>query len=93
MPGSPALSIANLDLDGDTLRTCAAKVEAQLRRSGRRTVSSEEIGRAVLDVLRDIHQVAYVRFASVHKGFTTPEDFARELATLEKADVEPERRR
>lgn len=79
-----ARALANLDLDGDTLRTSAAKVEAQLRRSGRRTVSSEEIGRAVLDVLRDIHQVAYVRFASVYKGFTKPEDFARELATLEQ---------
>jgi transcriptional repressor NrdR len=38
----------------------------------------------VLDVLRDIHHVAYVRFASVYKGFTTPEDFARELAQLER---------
>lgn len=82
-----ARALANLDLDGDTLRTSAARVEAQLRHSGRRTVSSEEIGRAVLDVLRDIHHVAYVRFASVYKGFTTPEDFARELATLEKDDV------
>ena len=78
-----ARALANLDLGDDTLRTSAARVEAQVRRAGRRTVSSEEIGRAVLDVLRDIHQVAYVRFASVYKGFTTPEDFARELAALE----------
>ncbi len=79
-----ARALANLDLGGDTVRTSAAKVEAQLRRAGRRTVPSEEIGRAVLAVLKEIHQVAYVRFASVYKGFTTPEDFARELAALEQ---------
>lgn len=81
-----ARALANLDLGGDALRTSAARVEARVRRAGRRTVTSEEIGRAVLDVLRDIHQVAYVRFASVYKGFTTPEDFARELAALEQQD-------
>lgn len=87
-----ARALANLDLDGDTLRTSAARVEAQLRRPGQRIVGSDDIGRAVLDVLRNIHQVAYVRFASVYKGFTTPEDFARELAALEtapEADIEP----
>lgn len=78
-----ARAMTNLGLDGETLRTSAARVEAQIRRSGSRTVSSEEIGRAVLDVLREVHHVAYVRFASVYKGFTTPEDFARELAELQ----------
>lgn len=77
-------ALANLDLDVDTVRTSVARVEARIRRSGRRTVPSADIGRAVLDVLREIHHVAYVRFASVHKGFTTPEDFARELASLEQ---------
>jgi transcriptional repressor NrdR len=84
-----ARALASLDLDGDTVRTSAAKVEAQLRRTGDRTVTSEEIGRAVLEVLRSIDQVAYVRFASVYKGFTSPEDFARELASLEQEAGRP----
>ena len=83
-----ARALANLDVDGDALRTGAARVEVQLRQTGQRTVTSEDIGRAVLDVLRDIHHVAYVRFASVYKGFTSSEDFARELANLEQ-DGEP----
>lgn len=78
-----ARALTNLELEPETLRTSVARVEAQLRGAGRRSVDSEEIGRTVLDVLRDIHHVAYVRFASVHKGFTSPEDFARELAALE----------
>jgi transcriptional repressor NrdR len=40
-------------------------------------------------VLRSIDQVAYVRFASVYKGFTSPEDFARELASLEQEAGRP----
>jgi transcriptional repressor NrdR len=80
-----ARALTNLGLGSETLRTSAAQVEARIRRTGGRIVPSEEIGHAVLDVLRDIHQVAYVRFASVYKGFTTPEDFARELAELEQA--------
>jgi transcriptional repressor NrdR len=83
-----ARALANLDVDGDALRRSAARVEVQLRQAGRRTVTSEDIGRAVLDVLRQIHHVAYVRFASVYKGFTSSEDFARELANLEE-DGEP----
>jgi transcriptional repressor NrdR len=78
-----ARALTNLGLDGEILRTSAARVEAHIRRSGNRLTTSEEIGRTVLDVLREIHHVAYVRFASVYKGFTTPEDFARELAELE----------
>jgi transcriptional repressor NrdR len=78
-----ARALTNLGLGDEALRTSAARVEAHIRRSGRKVVASEEIGHTVLDVLRDIHPVAYVRFASVYKGFTTPEDFARELAQLQ----------
>lgn len=47
-------------------------------------VTSEQIGLAVLDELRDLDQVAYVRFASVYKGFDDAADFERELTLLTK---------
>jgi transcriptional repressor NrdR len=47
-------------------------------------VSSERIGLAVLDELRDLDEVAYVRFASVYKGFDDASDFQRELTLLTK---------
>ena len=78
-----ARALTNLGLDDEIVRTSAARVEAHVRRSGAKTVATEDIGRTVLDVLREVHRVAYVRVASVYKGFTTPEDFARELAELE----------
>ncbi|MGH8884204.1 MAG: hypothetical protein ACRDYX_03335 [Egibacteraceae bacterium] len=59
-----------------------------LRALGRREVPSELIGAEVLTALRNLHQVAYVRFASVYKGFTSPKDFVRELAELESRPPE-----
>ena len=53
-------------------------------------VTSEQVGLAVLDRLRDLDQVAYLRFASVYKGFDEPADFQREVKLLTKA-TEPKR--
>jgi transcriptional repressor NrdR len=61
----------------------AAGLEDQLRLEGSE-VSSEQVGVAVLERLRDLDQVAYVRFASVYKGFDDPADFQREIRLLTK---------
>jgi transcriptional repressor NrdR len=49
-------------------------------------VTSEEIGRMVLDRLRDLDEVAYLRYASVYKEFQGAADFEREMAELESAE-------
>lgn len=74
----------NLEPDSDVVVRAAARVEATLRDLGTRTVGSDTVGGEVLAVLRDIDMGAYMRFASVYKGFTSPEDFRRELASLDK---------
>lgn len=51
------------------------RVENRLRQEGDETVTSEEVGNAVLDVLAERNEVAYVRFASVFLKFTTLDDF------------------
>ncbi len=48
-------------------------------------VDSDEIGRAVLQNLREADQVAYLRFASVYKDFQGASDFEREMASLESS--------
>jgi transcriptional repressor NrdR len=48
-------------------------------------VTSEQVGLAVLDRLRHLDEVAYVRFASVYKGFDDPADFQREVRLLKAA--------
>jgi transcriptional repressor NrdR len=48
-------------------------------------VTTEELGLAVLESLRQLDDVAYMRFASVYKGFADAADFARELKMLVKS--------
>jgi transcriptional repressor NrdR len=64
-------------------------VEDDLRALGV-DVTSEQVGLAVLDRLRDLDEVAYVRFASVYKDFDDASDFQRELRLLTK-HTDPQR--
>jgi transcriptional repressor NrdR len=80
----------NREIASDELRRAVAKVEARVRAMGRRLVPSEVVGAEVLAALKELDHVGYMRFASVYKGFTSPEDFRRELAHLEK-DAPPKR--
>jgi len=51
------------------------KVEERLAGTGRREVPSETIGLAILDELRPVDEVAYIRFASVYRHFQSVEEF------------------
>lgn len=73
---------ANLDIDPERVTLAVAQVEARVRALNQREVGSDQIGQQVLEALRDLHHVAYVRFASVYKGFTSTEDFVKELREL-----------
>jgi transcriptional repressor NrdR len=69
----------------------AADVEETLRMVGPE-VTSQQVGLAVLDQLRALDEVTYLRFASVYKGFSDAIDFEREAVLLTKS-TEPKRRR
>lgn len=66
----------------DQIDEIAESIERDLQESGDREVSYTAIGEKVMDRLRALDQVAYVRFASVYRQFRDLEDFSRELATL-----------
>ncbi len=53
----------------ESLQTAASDIERQLRETGKGEVTSVEIGELVMDKLRQIDEVAYVRFASVYREF------------------------
>ncbi len=76
-------------VDEAAIAAAVADLEEQLRLVGPE-VTSEQVGLAVLECLRELDQVAYVRFASVYKGFDNPADFQREIRLLTKA-TEPKR--
>ena len=73
----------NRPLAPATLEKMAAEIEESLRLEGPE-VTSQQIGLAVLETLRDCDEVAYLRFASVYKGFTGAGDFQREVGLLTK---------
>ena len=58
------------------------EIEAQLQSSVDREVSSSRIGELIKEKLKEIDEVAYVRFASVYKEFDSAESFRDELAKL-----------
>ncbi len=60
----------------------ASVVERVGHRGG--SVTSEQLGLDVLELLADVDHVAYLRFASVYKGFDDPEDFQREVGLLKQ---------
>ena len=67
----------------DDIDELASAVERALRAGGPE-VTSEQVGMAVLDGLRELDEVAYLRFASVYKGFEGVGDFQREAGLLSK---------
>jgi len=74
----------------DALALLAQRVEDELRATGCSEVTSQEVGLAVLGPLRELDDVAYLRFASVYRGFESLEDFEAEIA-LQRAERALER--
>ena len=69
-------------VDEDQLQKLAQQVEDAIRASGAAEVPSNEVGLAILGPLRELDEVAYLRFASVYRSFTSVADFEREIAEL-----------
>lgn len=74
----------NRPVTDEAMEGLAADVEEALRMVGQE-VSSQQIGVAVLERLGAIDEVAYLRFASVYKGFSGATDFEREAGMLTKS--------
>jgi len=68
----------------EAMERVADDIVETLRLEGRSVVSTADLGRDVLERLRDIDEVAYLRFASVYKDFKELNDFERELGFLAK---------
>jgi transcriptional repressor NrdR len=63
-----------------------SKIVRELESIGESEITSETIGEAVMEHLRTLDDVAYVRFASVYKNFRDPRDFEQALAELTGED-------
>lgn len=70
------------NVTSDQLSALIDAVEAELHNSFRYEISSKQLGDLVLEHLKDLDRVAYVRFASVYKDFQDLDEFTRELKGL-----------
>ena len=66
----------------DDLAVLAQRVEEAVRASGVAEIEAHEVGMAVLEPLRELDEVAYLRFASVYRSFDGLADFEDEIALL-----------
>jgi transcriptional repressor NrdR len=69
-------------VDEGALAILAQRVEEDIRATGCSEISSQDVGMAVLGPLRELDEVAFLRFASVYRGFESLDDFEAEIALL-----------
>ena len=69
-------------VDEDQLALLAQQVEDTIRASGAAEVPAHEVGLAILGPLRELDEVAYLRFASVYRAFESLADFEAEITAL-----------
>jgi transcriptional repressor NrdR len=76
----------------DDLSLLAQRVEEAIRATGVAEVEALEVGLAILGPLRELDEVAYLRFASVYQAFESLADFESAIALLrEKREAQPQR--
>jgi transcriptional repressor NrdR len=73
---------SKLNVTADELQELVENVEGELFAHHDREVSTEQIGRYVGKYLRRLHPVAYVRFMSVHRKFSTIDEFVDEITDV-----------
>ena len=79
---SVQISLRKRPFEPDQIEAMVSTIVRELESMGESEVSSETIGEMVMEHLRKLDDVAYVRFASVYRNFREPKDFESALAEL-----------
>lgn len=69
-------------VSSESIDQTIAKIKSELRATGEREVKSEFIGELIMEALKKLDKVAYVRFASVYRSFEDVKEFGEEIARL-----------
>jgi transcriptional repressor NrdR len=76
------IALRKRQVDPERVEKLVSKIVRELENVGESEISSETIGEMVMEHLRELDDVAYVRFASVYRNFRDPKDFENALAEL-----------
>ena len=86
---SVQVALRKRPVDPEQIEQLVSKIVRELESQGESDVSSEAIGELVMQHLREVDDVAYVRFASVYRNFREPKDFKAALDELSGDDEKP----
>jgi len=70
-------------VSSDAVELAISVIKSQLRATGEREIPSDMIGNLVMEQLKELDKVAYIRFASVYRSFEDIREFGEEIAKLE----------
>jgi transcriptional repressor NrdR len=79
---SVQIALRKRPVEPERVDQMVSKIVRELESQGESEISSEAIGETVMAFLRDLDDVAYVRFASVYRNFREAKDFETALAEL-----------
>ena len=80
--GGIQIACAKRPIDTGSIEELVSGIESELYHRGSREVTSREIGEMVMQNLRRLDEVAYIRFATIYRRFADVEDLADEIETL-----------
>src|SRR5215470_17632753 len=83
------IALRKRNVDPERVEQFVSKIVRELENLGESDISSETIGEMVMEHLRELDDVAYVRFASVYRNFREPKDFEEAIAKLSEEDKAP----
>lgn len=83
MVGGIQRALEKRPVSADSIELAISNIKSKLRATGEREVPSKMIGNLVMDQLRELDKVAYIRFASVYRSFEDIREFGEEIAKLE----------
>jgi len=79
-------------VDTESVDAALSHIKHRLQSCGEREIPSRQLGEWVMEELRSLDQVAYVRFASVYRSFQDVSEFRDEIERLEKGPTPEEQR-
>jgi transcriptional repressor NrdR len=80
-------------VESDAVENLITHIKQQMRATGDREIKASQLGEWVMDALKNLDQVAYVRFASVYRSFEDVNAFREEIERLEKLPTPEQKKR
>ena len=77
------IAIKKRPIDSETIEKLVSKISRELEEMGQPEIQSNVIGRMVMDSLKDLDKIAYIRFASVYTNFKEIEEFEEYIGKLD----------